>query len=616
MSGAYDIAVIGGGLVGGAIAWGAARLGARVALIDEGDVAYRAARGNFGLVWVQSKGADMPAYARWTRRSSELWPELQAAMQASTGVDVALHQPGGLHFCLSDAEMESRAAMIHRMHNESGNIGTRMVDRAELRAMVPAIGDAVVGASYCPIDGHANPLYLLRSLHRALLDVGGDYLPGRTVDAIDAAPHDFAIRCGAETIRAGKVVIAAGLGSRKLAPMVGLDMPVDPLRGQIIVTERVRPFLDYATHVVRQTDEGSVMLGDSQEDVGFDNRNDGSGDAGHRRPQHHNVPAVARRQRCTRLGRAACDDAGRQADLRTVRALSRRLRGYLPQRRDPRRQPTPSHSPPRSSRARFRKNSMHSPADASFRRLEPGGPALHLTFEGEAITARAGDTVAAALLARGRHAVPRHACHRGAARALVHDGRLLRLPGGDRRRREPSGLHGRGRRWDAHPPPARRARPGVTAMGMNRTDAVVIGAGPAGLAAATLLATQGASVVLLDEQPAPGGQIYRGVEQASPALRAALGKEYQHGAGLAASFRASGADYRPGSMVWQVTPAREVWFSRDGRSELIEAGVVILATGAMERAGAGSRLDHAGRDDGRRGADPAEDRQVSCRTRL
>lgn len=94
--------------------------------------------------------------------------------------------------------------------------------------------------------------------------------PACTVDAIDAAPNDFAIRCGAETIRAAKVVIAAGLGSRKLAPMVGLDMPVSPLRGQIIVTERVRPFLNYATHCVRQTDEGSVMLGDSQEDAGYD----------------------------------------------------------------------------------------------------------------------------------------------------------------------------------------------------------------------------------------------------------------------------------------------------------------------------------------------------------
>jgi hydrogen cyanide synthase HcnC len=146
----YDMIVIGGGLVGGAIAWGAARQGARVALLDEGDVAHRAARGNFGLVWVQTKGAGFAPYAHWTRRSAELWPDLQAAMLGRTGVDVALRQPGGFMFCLSDQEMEQRAAQAQRMHNESGGIGTRMLDRAEVRAMVPMIGDAGGGRRLLP----------------------------------------------------------------------------------------------------------------------------------------------------------------------------------------------------------------------------------------------------------------------------------------------------------------------------------------------------------------------------------------------------------------------------------------------------------------------------------
>lgn len=266
----YDLIVVGGGLVGGAIAWGAAAKGASVALLDQGNVAYRAARGNFGLVWVQSKGAGMPAYAHWTRDSAELWPQLAGALAGATGVDVALRQRGGLAFCLGDEELEDRAALLHRMHNESGDIGTRMVDRAEVRAMVPGLGDRVVGASFCPIDGEAHPLHLLRALHAALLQLGGEYLPGRTVDAIDAAPNSFAVRCGAEKFTAAKLVVAAGLGSRELAPMVGLDMPVTPLRGQIIVTERLRPFLDYTCHTLRQTVEGSVMLGNSQEDAGFD----------------------------------------------------------------------------------------------------------------------------------------------------------------------------------------------------------------------------------------------------------------------------------------------------------------------------------------------------------
>jgi len=64
-----DVAVVGGGLVGAAIAWGLARAGTRVVVLDEGDVAFRASRGNFALVWVQSKGLGMPEYAAWTKLS-------------------------------------------------------------------------------------------------------------------------------------------------------------------------------------------------------------------------------------------------------------------------------------------------------------------------------------------------------------------------------------------------------------------------------------------------------------------------------------------------------------------------------------------------------------------
>ncbi|CAH2598612.1 Opine oxidase subunit A [Rhodovastum atsumiense] len=116
-------------------------------------------------------------------------------------------------------------------------------------------------------------------------------------------------------------------------------------------------------------------------------------------------------------------------------------------------------------------------------------------------------------------------------------------------------------------------------------DAIVIGAGPAGLAAASLLAEQGAQVVVLDEQPAPGGQIYRAIEagQANAGLLRILGPEYAHGGTLAARFRASGASYRPGTQVWQVTAEREVWVTSGGRSELLQGRAVVLATGAMER---------------------------------
>ena len=116
-------------------------------------------------------------------------------------------------------------------------------------------------------------------------------------------------------------------------------------------------------------------------------------------------------------------------------------------------------------------------------------------------------------------------------------------------------------------------------------DVVVIGAGPAGLAAATTLAERGASVILFDENPGPGGQVYRGIEQTAgqPSLRSALGADYAGGSALADRFRRSTAAYLPNSLVWQVTPDREVWISSEGASTRMQAGQVIVATGAMER---------------------------------
>src|SRR5438045_1200556 len=104
----FDAIVIGGGLVGSAIAYGLANCGLKAALVDEGDVAYRASRGNFGLVWVQTKGLGAPHYQRWTRRSAEEWPHLAAELGERTGIDVGLSQPGGLQLCLGDEELEKR----------------------------------------------------------------------------------------------------------------------------------------------------------------------------------------------------------------------------------------------------------------------------------------------------------------------------------------------------------------------------------------------------------------------------------------------------------------------------------------------------------------------------
>lgn len=114
-------------------------------------------------------------------------------------------------------------------------------------------------------------------------------------------------------------------------------------------------------------------------------------------------------------------------------------------------------------------------------------------------------------------------------------------------------------------------------------DIIIIGAGPAGMAAASMAAQHGASTLILDEQNSPGGQIYRAIERAENQNRAELGVAYHEGLSQAKALRASGASYVSQASVWQVSPDLEVGYSANGKAHLVTAKQIILAGGAVER---------------------------------
>lgn len=118
---------------------------------------------------------------------------------------------------------------------------------------------------------------------------------------------------------------------------------------------------------------------------------------------------------------------------------------------------------------------------------------------------------------------------------------------------------------------------------MSRQDLVIIGAGPAGMAAAAQAADLGLSVTLLDEQPHAGGQIYRDVDRVAPLRGDILGADYTYGTGLTAGLKHDLITHVTGAVVWAVEPQFRISYTRDGRGAPIEADRILLATGALER---------------------------------
>jgi glycine/D-amino acid oxidase-like deaminating enzyme len=271
----YDFIIAGAGMVGSAIAMGLAGLGKRVLMLDGADTDYRAAKANFGLVWVQGKGYGNVPYQRLSHEAARLWPDFAHDLERETGIPLQYENRGGLHFCLGAEQFEDRARRMRQWDANTPELPdcVEMLDAGALMRRFPTLrlGSAVSGASFCGNDAHVNPLRLLAALQSAYLRRGGVLLSRRPVEAIDPlAGGGFAVRTGSDRYTASNVVISAGLGSRGLGAMVGLDVPLRPQRGQILVTERLAPLLPLPASGVRQTGEGTVLIGLTQEDVGYD----------------------------------------------------------------------------------------------------------------------------------------------------------------------------------------------------------------------------------------------------------------------------------------------------------------------------------------------------------
>lgn len=276
-----DYAIIGGGVVGLSIAWGLLKRGLKVVVLDGDDDAYRASRGNFGLVWVQSKGMKQPRYAQWSQQSAALWTEFSQELAANTGLSVPYEKKGGYDFHFSEETLHATVHKYRQLQQElDGDYPFEVLGHNSLRKEEPNIGPSVVGAILHHQDGHANPLKLLEALVADVLRLGGTVRNGSMVTEVSHS-DSFNIRCAdGSSVKVEKTVLCAGLGAAKLGPLMGFKAQVRPQRGQVLITEKLPKLINRPSLIARQVDEGGVQIGATNEEVGYDDGVTHSGMAG------------------------------------------------------------------------------------------------------------------------------------------------------------------------------------------------------------------------------------------------------------------------------------------------------------------------------------------------
>ena len=272
----YDVCVIGGGLMGSAVALGLAISGAKVLMVDNVSKIHRASKANFGLVWSQSKGIGNRPYSKLSQKAVLEFKNFVNWIEEESNINVELRLGAGLVLCLGENELAMRTTLIKKIHKEAEMTGekhpSKMLNRNEVQKLVgnTILGKKVSGASFSSIDGDLNPLHLLKAMRKVFIKKGGDFLQKCTVNSIKKINSGYQINTSSGRIEILKIVMAAGLGNISLFSMIGKKIPLVPQKGQLLVTQRIKPFLNLPLSGIRQTGNGSVMIGFTQENTGFE----------------------------------------------------------------------------------------------------------------------------------------------------------------------------------------------------------------------------------------------------------------------------------------------------------------------------------------------------------
>ncbi len=259
MSTKSDIVIIGGGVMGCAIAYNLAKEGLKPVVIEKSDIGSEASGSNGGGVRQSARNLkEMPLAMESIRMYGHLHEELE--------MDVEYVQEGNLRLCTSEEELEVMRQAVE--NQKKVGLELKMLDRRQLLEINPHVGEKVIGAGYCPTDGHVNPFLVTYGFFKKAKSLGARFYTHEEAKEIRLQKGRVtAVVTDKNTFETDLVVDAAGVAGRKVANMVGLDLPMRPIFSEAMITEAYPPlFKQMVGHAKglfygRQTAHGSFFWG-------------------------------------------------------------------------------------------------------------------------------------------------------------------------------------------------------------------------------------------------------------------------------------------------------------------------------------------------------------------
>ena len=228
-----DVVIIGGGVMGCAIAFNLAKEGLKPVVIEKSDIGGEASGSNGGGVRQSARNLkEMPLAIESIRMYGHLHEEL--------GMDVEYVRRGNLRLCTSEEELETMRKSVESQ--KTVGLELEMLGRQQVLEINPHVGEKVIGASYCPTDGHANPFLVTYGFYLKAKSLGTRFHTHEEAREIRLQKGRVtAVITDKNTFETDLVVDAAGIAGRKVANMVGLDFPMRPLFSEALITEPYPP---------------------------------------------------------------------------------------------------------------------------------------------------------------------------------------------------------------------------------------------------------------------------------------------------------------------------------------------------------------------------------------